>query len=1117
MKKSIPAYLILFCLVTSCVFNEKPSYKFELLRKEATGLDFQNELKQSSQFNVFNYMYFFNGGGIAAEDLNNDGLVDLYFTSNMGPNKLFLNQGNLQFTDVTEQAGVEGIIGWSTGATVVDINQDGLMDIYLCQVGDYLTIKGQNQLFICQGIENGIPIYQDESIRYGLDLIGFSTQASFFDYDLDGDLDMFQLNHSLHENGTFGNKENFNGTQHPTSGDKLLRNDGDKFTEVTMEAGINSTVIGYGLGVVVGDINLDGWPDIYIGNDFHENDYLYLNQQDGTFKESLTDAIRHTSRFSMGVDMADINNDGWSEILSLDMLPEDPIILKESLGEDDYDIFHFKLTFGYNHQYARNNLQLNLGTDQDGTPIFSEIGRFAGVEATDWSWASLFFDFDHDGYKDLFVSNGIPRRMNNIDYVNFMANNELRWKAGSNRLEEDDLILVEKMPEIKLPNKFFKNSGQLKFDEIGDLVKNAAPSYSNGAVYADFDNDGDLDIVVNNIADEPFLYKNNLVENGTENQYLHFKLKGSPQNINAIGAKIMIETDTGLIISENFRVRGYQSSLTDEWQIGLGKNAPSGKIKIIWPDNTYSVVNNPKLNQPIEVAWHEGLDSFDYQELRKKDPPKYDFADVSSQTGIDYRHEETNFIEFHREGLIPHMVSTEGPAVAVGDVNGDDLDDIYFGSAKFEKSALYFQQADGTFQENTPTVIALDSVHEEVDAAWVDLENDGDLDLVVASGGNEFWGEDEAMKQRAYFNDGSGQFTRYDFPGAHLTASCVLPEDFNNDGYVDLFFGGRSVPWNYGKIPRSHLFMNNGDGTFKNVSEQIGNPMHEAGLVKDGAWADINNDGNMDLVLAIEWGPITVFYNYQDRFEAKPLSSQTGWWNYALPFDADGDGDLDILAGNLGENSKLRPTIKEPVKMYVNDFDDNDQVEQILTYYVKGKEIPFANYMEITKQLTPLKKKYLFAKDFASASLSQIFGKEKLNNSIYHEANTFQSIFFENVGKGNFEPRALPKEMQFSDQRAALAVDLDKDGTPEVLTGGNFYESNIEMGRYDADFGHVLSFTNGDINEVSPLGPIKIEGQVRHIAPISINGAMCFIFIINDGLPVILKYKNEDMSSISAL
>jgi len=1099
----------------TCRQSEKKPALFQLLRKETTGLQFENELRQTAEFNVFNYMYFFNGGGVGAGDFNNDGQIDLYFTSNMGPNKMFLNEGNLTFKDITEQAGVAGMDGWTSGVSVADVNNDGMLDLYVGQIGEYQSIKGRNQLFICKGIENGVPRYEDEAIYYGLDLKGFSTQAVFFDYDLDGDLDMFQLNHSLHQNGTFGPKKAFEGKMHPLSGDKLLRNDKGKFVDVTAQAGIISTVIGYGLGIVTGDVNNDGYPDIYIGNDFHENDYLYLNQGNGTFKEVVAESMMHTSQFSMGVDMADINNDGWSDIISLDMLPEDPFILKSSLGEDNYGLYQYKLGHGYNNQYTRNNLQLNNG---DGT--FSEIGLFAGIAATDWSWSPLWVDFDSDGYKDLFVSNGIPRRMNDIDFVKFQEDRGLQLKENSTRsVEEKELEVVEKMPRVKLPNKLFRNTGSLHFDDLTDQIGAATPSFSNGAVYADFDNDGDLDMVVNNLEDEPFIYKNLLRENNpAAASFLSFRFKGRPENMHGIGAKILIFRKDGSLQTEEFYpVRGYQSSAHTPLFVGVGDAAGIDSVVCVWPDRSCQRVSNPQFNTTQTLTWQANLPLADFAKIYPRKAAAFAFSDETAGSGLTFKHVENPFIEFNRETLIPNMVSTEGPALAVGDVNGDGLEDVFFGSSKRERSALYLQMPNGRFALQTPAAIIQDSIFEDVDAVFADLENDGDLDLVIAAGGNEFRGKDEPMKQRAYLNDGKGNFSRTDpFPTLFMTASCVLPCDFNGDGLVDFFFGGRAVPWSYGITPNSYLMQNMGNGRFEDVSQKIAPGLTDVGLVKNGSWSDLDGDGDQDLLLALEWDVLTVFINNNGKLEKKPLDTGKGWWNFVLPYDFDGDGDMDILAGNTGKNSRFKPTVQEPVRMYAHDFDANGQVEQILTYYLKGREIPFANHEEMMKALPVLKKKYLLSKDFAKASITELFGKEKLDKAVLRQADTFESMYFENTGQGfTYTAHPLPDALQFSTLQAAALQDLDGDGKKEVILGGNFYECNIEMGRYDALYGNVLSIGVQGKMTVSPLGDLRVKGQTRRIEPLKIGGKHCLVFARNNAAAVVIEAKNTEKKKLN--
>lgn len=1109
-----PFFLLLLTFSIGCENETKEtpaahqSPNFRLLKKAETGLDFENLIQQNLEFNVFNYMYFFNGGGVGAGDFNQDGWVDLFFTSNMGPNKLFLNQGKLKFIDVSAQAGIKGQQGWTTGASVVDINNDGLLDIYVSQVGDYKSIKGRNQLWVCQGINEGVPVFEDKAAAYGLDFVGFSTQASFFDYDLDGDLDMFLLNHSLHANGTFGKKDVFKGSYHPQSGDKLFKNTNGKFEDVTESSGLISTVIGYGLGVVTGDVNNDGWPDIYVGNDFHENDYLYINQGDGTFREALTEMIRHTSRFSMGVDMADINNDGNEDIISLDMMPEDPVILKSSLGEDDYGVFHFKLGYGYNYQFSRNNLQLNNG---DNT--FSEIGIYAGIHATDWSWAPLFIDFDNDGYKDLFISNGIPRRMNDIDYVNYRkSNNDSRWKTQLDYPEKTDLAIVEKMPQIKLGNKIFKNTGQFKFEDLSNSVQNNSPTFSNGSVAVDLDNDGDLDLVVNNLEDEPFLYENllNTKKEGV-GDYLSITFSGPEKNKNGIGASVVLFKNDGSVIRNTlYPVRGFQSSALTPMHVGVGDISNIDSAVVVWPDRSFQKFNL-LANARDTVFYQKELPIFDFGKLsvqRVPDPSGIRFEEITDQVQLDYVHEENPFVEFNREPLMPFMVSQNGPALAVGDVNGDGLDDIFLGNSKGNSSALYQQESGGVFREVTPEIISRDSLLEDVDAVWTDLDNDGDLDLVVAAGGNEYRDQSEARQQRAYLNE-NGQLTaRFDFKNIFSTASKVLTGDVNNDGNIDLLFTGRAVPWSYGMVPETYLLINKGNLQFEEATDRWSEDLKKAGLVRNGSFEDFDGDGDLDILLALEWEAPVLFENTGNAFEKRKLADERGWWNCFFAADVDGDGDMDILAGNTGENNKLKPSDDRPVSMYVNDFDENGQIEQILTYHLKDREIPFANYEELSNQLFPLKKKYLYARDMAEASLDELFGKENLAASTKWVANNFSNGYFLNKGNMKFEFVPFPAELQFSSLMCILPLEVK--GNRKWMLAGNFYPNNIEMGRYDANYGNLLSFDAAGTMIVEDLGDIKLKGEIRRMQSIQIAGQQCIILARNDEAAIILKIVKSD-------
>ncbi len=1100
--------MMIFSLYSCKQNEEETNYQFERLSRESTGIDFVNKLVLTEELNVFTYMYFYNGGGVATADFNNDGQVDVFLTSNQEDEALYINNGQNAFQNVIDQSGIGEYSGWTNGVTVVDINNDGLMDIYLSQVGDFLNISGRNQLFICSGIDdNGIPHYSEKAGEYGLDLVGFGTQAAFFDYDLDGDLDMYQLNHSVHANGTFGQRKRFTTEPHPLSGDKLMRNDDGKFFDVAAAAGLFNNVIGYGLGLAISDINLDGYPDIYVSNDFQENDYLYLNQGDGTFKESLTEQIQHTSRFSMGVDIADINNDGHNEILTLDMLPYDPVILKSSLGEDGYSIFQFKLGFGYNHQYARNSLQLN---NTNGT--FSEVAMYMGIHATDWSWAPLLFDFNADGQKDIFISNGIPRRMNDIDYVNFMTDSDTKFKAQSYNLEKQDLVNTEKMPVIKLPNKFFLNDGKLGLKDIQSEILDDQSSFSNGAAFADFDNDGDLDIIVNNIDDAPFLYKNLTSENNEKHShYLHLHLTGTAKNIRGIGSKLVVFKGEEKLITEYFPTRGFQSAMDDGIWSGVGDPAKIDSIILIWPDLTYQQLNDDQLDTLINIKWKPGLPTFDMITLQSQPVDLYNISDITETSGIDFQHSENPFVEFNREQLIPHMASTEGPALAVGDLNNDGREDLFLGNAKRRKNTLLFQNEKALFDESNPEVLRADSIHEDVDALMIDVNSDQALDLVIASGGNEFRGTHEAMKPLLYLNDGKGNLQRdaHAFENVNLVANCVFASDFNADGAIDLFFGARAETYNYGRSPRSYLLRNNGSGKFEDVTEFIAPDLSNAGMIHGGAWTDIDNDGDEDLILAAEWQPILIFLNTDGRFKKVELPQTNGWWNFICPADFDGDGDIDFVAGNLGLNGRLKASVDQPVRLYVNDFDQNGQVEQLLTSYVDDREWLFPNFTEVTKQMPNLKKKFLFAKDFATTDFKEYFDAEVFRSAQVLEAFVFENSYFENIGDVSFERHDLPQKLQFSSLRTAIAEDFNADGLPDLMIAGNFYENNIEMGRYDSDFGTIITNDGNGILD-GHMQTLGIKGQVRKIRPITIGQTKAFIFARNNETPIILSISNKN-------
>lgn len=1097
----------LMILLASCRQQTAPlAPMFEILDSSKTGLLFTNKLKPTQEFNMFKYMYFYNGAGAAAGDFNNDGWIDLFMSANQGDNKLYLNKKGLQFADITREAMIPQDGAWSTGVSVVDINHDGLLDIYVCRVGEFETLHGRNQLLVNQGIgKNGIPTFKDEAKTYGLDFSGFTTQAVFVDYDLDGDLDCFLLNHSVHRNGSFSPRKDFLGTYHPLSGDRLFRNDGKIFTDITKASQINSSAISYGLGVAVADLNLDGYPDLYMGNDFHENDYFYINQRNGTFKEEITEHMMHTSQYSMGVDVADVNNDGYPEVVSMDMLPSDPYILKRSLGEDEYDIFQYKINAGYQPQYTRNNLQLNR---RNG--MFSEVGLYAGIYATDWSWAALWMDFDNDGLKDLFISNGIPKRMNDMDYVNFVSNDEIQRKISTNKMEEKDMALVNTFPEIKIPNKLYRNNGNLRFSDMGGQISNDKSTFSNGAVYADFDNDGDLDIVVNNIDEAAMLYKNTSNDK-KEKAFVSVTLKGPEKNTQAIGAKLVLFANGGIRTYEKYPVHGFQSSMETPLHIGMDQTKIDSAF-LVWPDNTCQPVQLNSKQAQRNFQYKKGLPAFDYQKIRGHWPePTRPMKDITAATTLSYTHTENVFAEFDREPLMPHMVSTEGPALAVGDMNRDGREDVFIGAARDKKSALFLQTANGTFTRSIQPALDADSTAEDIDALWADVNKDGFADLVVASGGNEFFGPDPHQQPRLYLNNGKGQLGKQEhaFDNIFVNASSVSASDFNGDGATDLFIAGRSVPGEYGKIPRSYLLQNDGKGQFTDVTATGAKELMEPGMLTQASWFDLDKDGDQDLLISTEWNGIYAFINHKGNFTKTTLTAKKGWWNFVLPVDIDNDGDIDLVAGNLGRNSRLQASEKEPVKLYYNDFDANGRKEQVLTYFQQGRELPFANKDELQRQIPMLKKKFLYAEDFAKADLEKIFTKEKLSASEILQADYFSNAIFINDGKMKFAAQALPWQAQLSSLRDAVVIDANKDNLPDILLVGNYYRNNIQMGRYDADFGTILlnkgkgNFTAENINGV------QIKGEVRHIRKISINGKEAFVVARNNDAAVVIAFADE--------
>jgi len=1090
---------VLLLLLTIMLFSCKPGNRenielFTMMSPSSTHVKFENRLTENRQFNIIEYLYFNNGAGVAAGDINNDGLTDLYFTSSQGTNRLYLNRGKLNFEDITDESGTGGKGNWKTGVTMADVNGDGLLDIYVCEVGDYKSFNGRNQLFINQGDLT----FREESHTYGLDFQGFSTQAAFFDYDMDGDLDMYLLNHSVHTSRSYGGASLRNDMD-TLAGDKLYRNDSDNgkrvFHDVTLSAGIYSSQIGYGLGVNVCDINNDGYPDIYVSNDFHENDYLYINNGNGTFTEKLASQIAHTSRSSMGNDVGDFNNDGRLDIIVLDMLPDKENIRKQSGGEDDYELFSLKLKYGYGYQFVRNTLQLNLG---DG--LFSEIGRLSGIYSTDWSWSPLFCDVDNDGWKDIFITNGIYRRANDLDYVKFLTGgNSMRTESNTENLS--DKVLYEKMPLYPHINYIFRNNGDLTFTNKAQDWGFKTKSYSNGATYADLDNDGDLDLIVNNINDKAFIYRNNS-SILSDNHYLSVVLKGNDLNKRGLGSRLTIYCNGREQVNEQFPTRGFMSSTSDVLHFGLGSSSIIDSLVVRWPDLAMQTLKNIHADRVLILDRQNAH----MPPVNKKQQENADSSIFRQETisGLDFRHIEDPYVDFYRERLIPHSLTSEGPALAVGDINSDGLEDVFAGGATNQASVIYVQKHDGTFRKAVQPVLVRQRYTEDVDAAFFDADDDGDMDLYIVRGGNELPAGNPLLTDILLINDGKGNFSKGKLPYFSHNGSCVAPCDFDHDGDTDLFVGSRSLPGAYGWSPDQYLLENDGHGNFTDVTDQNAEGVKNIGMVTDADWFDYDNDGDKDLVLTGEWMNITIFRNdnghFTDATVSARLDSTSGWWNCVTLADVDGDGDKDMICGNLGLNSILRASEKEPVTMYLNDFDKNGTLDPVICSYENGISYPVASLDELTAQIAGLDKKYQKYSDFGGQTAVDIFGKDVLDKSVVKKAVTLESALFINNGNGTFTIRKLPVYAQFSPVRDIIVNDFNGDGMADLLLVGNDYTVRPSYGRYDASYGWYLEGENGP--EFKTLLPsesgFSVKGDARKTRMITVSGKKYVLIAVNN-------------------
>lgn len=1082
-------FCFLFCFFSACTNRQTTSEPklFQSVDPSTSKVDFINQLDENESFNIIQYLYYYNGAGVAVGDLNNDGLPDLYFTANQLPNKLYLNKGNLQFEDITEKAGVAGKGMWKTGVTMADVNGDGWLDIYVCQVGDYKNIKGRNELFI----NNGDLTFTESAAAYELDFQGFSTQAAFFDYDADGDLDLYLLNHSVHASENYGDSA-IRMRRDPLSGDRLYRNDGGKFTDVSEKAGIYGSRIGYGLSVAVGDLNDDGCPDLYISNDFHDNDYLYYNNCDGTFREAVTASIGHTSTFSMGSDVADFNNDERLDLLTLDMKPEDAFVLKSSVGADPYNIYKFKLSFGYHYQYPRNMLHLNLGKPTGYETQFAEIGQLAGVDATDWSWSALFCDLDGDGWKDIFIGNGILRRPNDLDYLKYTANRQVQQSNA-------DLDIAAKMPGGLVPNYAFRNKGDLTFESVAVAWGLDLTGSTNGAAYADLDGDGDLDLVTNNLNAPAAIFENRSQEL-LKNNYLRIALQGKGGNPFGIGARVTIQSGESRQMQELQTTRGFQSSVEPVLTFGLGKAVEVDRLTVRWPDGNVQQLSGVTANQTLKIAYEKRSND----QMQPKAATETVFEDITAQSGLRFQHLENDFTDFDREPLMPHALSTQGPRLAQGDVNGDGLDDLFVCGAKGQPGAIFIQSGKtGQFSQRPQPALENDRLKEDTDAAFFDADGDGDLDLYVVSGGGEAAGESDELLDRLYLNDGQGNFALSEgaLPPAYANGSCVLPLDFNGDGALDLFVGARSIPGSYGVSTASVLLQNDGKGKFLDRTAALAPDLSKAGMVTDAVLA--NMAGKPWLVVVGEWMPVTAF-SITESWKKVETPNSGGWWNTVLAHDFDGDGNDELLLGNLGLNSDLRATEKEPVSLYVHDFDHNFFSDPILTYYKQNQLYSYASLDELSSQMPILRKKFSQNTPFAKSTFDQLFDEKELARARRIDAYTFASALASSQGDGTFSLQALPVSAQVAPIFAFTVVDTDRDGKEEVLATGNFYNIHPSFGRYDASWGHFLRYEPGKGFEANPMqkSGFASPGEGRGLAVIKTANGRSLVIAARNNLPV---------------
>lgn len=1073
---SIKYGALLALLITSCqadkttegIADAPPAEfsLFQLLDANSTGVQFVNEVADRNDMNGLTYRNFYNGGGVAIGDINNDGLSDLYFTANLKGNKLYLNKGDFRFEDITEKAGVAGTKAWSTGVTMADVNADGLLDIYVSNSGDIAGDNKENELFI----NNGDLTFSEKAAEYGLNNKGFSTQAAFFDYDLDGDLDCYLLNNSFKDPGRIELYRSMRDIPDELGGDKLYKNEDGKFIDISQQAGIYSSAIGFGLGTCIGDVNGDYYPDIYVSNDFWERDYLYINQRDGTYSEELNTRIDFCSISSMGGDIADINNDGYPEIISTDMLAADNYRLKAMTAFDPYHLEDMKYRANYHYQFGQNCLHLN-----DGQGNFQEIAMLSGVSATDWSWGALFFDFDNNGLKDLFISNGIQRDLMSMDFRDFMADNKMYVKMARDE-PIDYPALTAKMPSNPIKNVAFLNKGRLRFSNQTDELGLGQPAFSNGSAYGDLDNDGDLDLVINNVNEPAFIYKNE--SDRSEHNYLKIRFKGASKNAFGIGATVTVITKKDKQVTQNFNTRGYQSSIEPHLIFGLGKADSVQRLEVIWPDKKQQIFTNLPGNQELVL---------DYQDASLEAPatmvtPDPLFREVTRQAiKGNTRHQENRYNDFDHEILLLNMLSTESPKIIKGDVNQDGREDFILLGAKGDKDKLFLQDQNGAFYRKAVPAFERTKAFESTCGALMDHDQDGDLDLLLGAGGNEYQDGRDYFTLRYFENKGSGNFSLNNSKTPPIIGnfSCLEPADFDGDGDLDIFAGARLVPGNYGLPPRSFLLRNN-DGNWEDITPI---DLADIGMITDASWADIDGDSDQDLVVVGDWIPIQIFKNEDGSLvRQSPIANSSGWWNCLEAADLDLDGDIDFVLGNRGLNSKLQASSSKPLTMFVNDFDGNKKTEFIINWYapLEDQAYPFATKPDLTSQLPNLRKQILKYEEYAKHTYETLFPFDIRQGSISYEVNTLNNSILWNMGT-HFALQALPQEAQLAPVYGIAVGDLTEDGLPDIWLGGNLYNLKPQVGRHNASRGLLLTGLGRRLFKPLPAAEsgIYVKGEVR--------------------------------------